>query len=79
MIRRMADTTKPIVIVVAAACREFIKSGGTLEQWLQVYGVVASRLSDDELALIRHKSPELAVEMRRDLEQLTGLRESSKP
>jgi hypothetical protein len=73
----MTDTTKATA-AAAATCREFIKSGGTLAQWLQVYGYAASQLSDHDLALSRANSGETADVMRRELARLTGLKQPPK-
>ena len=67
----MTDTTKATA-TAAATCREFIKSGGTLAQWLQVYGYVASQLSDNDLALSKLNSGE--DKMWHELEQLCGVK-----
>lgn len=68
---RMTDTTKATA-TAAATCREFIKSGGTLAQWLQVYGYVASQLSDNDLALSKLNSGE--DKMWHELERLCGVK-----
>jgi hypothetical protein len=66
---RMTDTTKA---TATATCREFIKLGGTLAQWLQVYGYVASQLSDNDLALSKLNSGE--DKMWHELERLCGVK-----
>jgi hypothetical protein len=71
----ITDTTKA---TAAATSREFIKSGGTLGRWLQVYGYVASQLSDGDLALSKLNSGELADVMRRELARLTCLKQLPK-
>jgi hypothetical protein len=70
----MTDKAKAAVVTATAACREFIKSGGTLEQWQQMYDTVVSSLSDIEVALSRLNSGELEAEIRRELERLTGIK-----
>lgn len=73
---------KPDTTAAFAACRDFIKSGGTLAQWRVIYFNAAAGLSEDELALSKLKEErdselsrelkELAEKMERELPELTG-------
>jgi hypothetical protein len=72
----------PAAEFAVAACREFIRAGGTLREWRVLYLNAACQLSDDELALSRlndkrhnetmREAEQLVEKMQRDLEQLTG-------
>ena len=81
-------TTNSATEFATTACRDFIRAGGTLQEWRLIYNNAACQLSDDDLALSKRnaeqhekdmrEAQELITKMEIELAQLTGQPKSKK-